>query len=234
MKATLLYGEPLMIDYTPGSAVNAGDPKVVNGHVRILHDDLDASEAGAISAGRAIYRGVKDNSNIADGDAVYWDADGDPVGGTAGTGAFTTSASGNTFCGQAVAAAGVSAKTVDFLHTDVPSSLTVRSEISRSIADPGNAAAIPVTESGSVQIVTTGAQTRTIAAPTFVGQELLVCMKTDGGDCVITVATGVNQTGNNTITLNDAGDSIRLNAIQNGSNIRWRVVYNDGCTLSTV
>jgi hypothetical protein len=82
--------------------------------------------------------------------------------------------------------------------------------------------------------VTGGAETNTLAAPSFVGQELLLCMKTDGGDRVVTCATGVNQTGNNTITFNDAGDSIRLNAIQNGANIRWRVVYNDGCTLSTV
>jgi hypothetical protein len=102
------------------------------------------------------------------------------------------------------------------------------------IADPGNAGAIPVTASGHVDIVTAAAETRTLAAPSFVGQELLVSMKTDGGDCVIAVATTINQTGNNRITLNDAGDAILLAAKANGSNIRWSVVSNDGCALSTV
>jgi len=103
-----------------------------------------------------------------------------------------------------------------------------------TITDPGNAGAIPVTATGRVAIVTAGAETRTLAAPTIVGQRLLLYMKTDGGDAVITCATAVNQTGDNTITMNDAGDSLELVAIESGSNKRWRVAYNDGCTLSTV
>lgn len=103
-----------------------------------------------------------------------------------------------------------------------------------TIADPGNAGAIPVTASGRVAIVTAGAETRTLAAPTIVGQRLLVYMKTDGGDAVVTVAAAINATGNNTITLNDAGDAIELVAVENGSNKRWVVVFNSGCTLSTV
>ena len=103
-----------------------------------------------------------------------------------------------------------------------------------TIADPGNAAAIPVTASGRVAIVTAGAETRTLAVPTIVGQRLLIYMKTDGGDAVITVAAAINATGNNTITLNDAGDAIELVAVENGSDKRWVVVFNSGCTLSTV
>lgn len=100
-----------------------------------------------------------------------------------------------------------------------------------TITDPGNAGAIPITVSGRVAIVTAGAETRTLAAPTTIGQRLLIYMKTDGGDAVITCATGINQAGNTTITLNDAGDCIELVAIENGANKRWRVVVNDGCTL---
>jgi hypothetical protein len=59
-------------------------------------------------------------------------------------------------------------------------------------------------------------------------------MKTDGGDCVITVATTINQTGNNTVTLNDAGDAVLLVGKVNGGNVRWSVVANDGAVLSTV
>ncbi|MCX5683756.1 MAG: hypothetical protein NT049_08735, partial [Planctomycetota bacterium] len=65
-------------------------------------------------------------------------------------------------------------------------------------------------------------------------QMLLVSLKTDGGNCVITCATTVNQTGNNTITLDDAGDAILLVAKANGTNKRWSVVSNDGAALSTV
>ena len=100
-----------------------------------------------------------------------------------------------------------------------------------NIADPGNAGAISVTASGHVDIVTAAAETRTIAAPSFTGQELLVSMKTDGGNDVITVATSIDQSAHTTITLNDAGDSVLLIAKINGANKRWSVVFNDGCTL---
>ncbi|MCE7938679.1 MAG: hypothetical protein DYG90_08885 [Chloroflexi bacterium CFX6] len=103
-----------------------------------------------------------------------------------------------------------------------------------AITDPGNAGALPVTKGGYVPLVTAGAETRTLAAPLFVGQEIHLYMKTDGGDCVVTCATGVNQTGNNTLTFNDAGDSLFLRAIEVGSNKRWRVIHNDGVTLATV
>lgn len=103
-----------------------------------------------------------------------------------------------------------------------------------TIADPGNAGAIPVSASGRVPIVSAGAETRTLAVPTIIGQRLLIYMKTDGGDCVITSAAAINATGNNTITLNDAGDAIELVAIENGANLRWVVGFNSGATLSTV
>jgi hypothetical protein len=89
-------------------------------------------------------------------------------------------------------------------------------------------------QSGYVPIVTAGFETRTLAIPTFVGQELLLFIKTDGGTCVITVASAINQTGNNTITMAEVNDSIRLHAIDNNGTLAWRVVCNDGAALSTV
>ena len=111
---------------------------------------------------------------------------------------------------------------------------TVHNALTAEITDPGNAGAIPITDSGHVDLVTAAAETRTLAAPTYVGQLLLLSLKTDGGDCVVTCATTVNQTENNTITLGDAGDAILLVAKANGANKRWSVVSNDGCALSTV
>jgi len=103
-----------------------------------------------------------------------------------------------------------------------------------AITDPGDAGAIPVTQSGHVEIVTAGAETRTLAAPIAIGQTMLISLKTDGGNCVITCATTVNQTENNTITLGDAGDALFLIARALDATILWSVVSNDGCTLSTV
>jgi hypothetical protein len=51
---------------------------------------------------------------------------------------------------------------------------------------------------------------------------------------VVTSAQAFNQAGNNTITLNDAGDTISLVAITVAGARRWRVANNDGCVLSTV
>ncbi len=103
-----------------------------------------------------------------------------------------------------------------------------------AIADPGDGNAIPVTRSGYVPLVTGGAETRTLADPAAPGLTLDIYFKTDGGNGVITSASPVNQTGNNTLTFEDVGDHIRLASIEDGSDIEWRVVANDGIALSTV
>ena len=105
----------------------------------------------------------------------------------------------------------------------------------QEIPDPGNAGAIDVSRSGYMESVTTAAQTRTLARPTFIGQQLELHCKTDGGDNVITVTGTINVTGNNTITLNDVGDYVLLRASRGAAAVlQWRVVVNDGATLSTV
>jgi hypothetical protein len=63
---------------------------------------------------------------------------------------------------------------------------------------------------------------------------ITLCFQTDGGDCVVTAASAVNQAGNNTLTLADAGDEITLKSIRSGSSFVYRVASNDGVALSTV
>jgi len=106
------------------------------------------------------------------------------------------------------------------------------SEIKNILPDPGDAGAIPVTRNAVCNLVSAGAETRTIAAPNFEGQMLQLNMFTDGGDIVITVATTVNQTGNTSLTFADAGDHLLLQAGHNGSAIEWKVVANDGVALA--
>lgn len=105
-----------------------------------------------------------------------------------------------------------------------------------TVADPGTAGAIPVSVAGPTVCVLTsaGAETRTLADPAYVGQQLMLAFDTDGGDIVLTAASAVNQTGNNTLTFADAGDQISLRAASVGGAPKWRVMSNDGVALSTV
>lgn len=102
------------------------------------------------------------------------------------------------------------------------------------IADPGTGGEIPVTASGncSITIGSDGAETSTLANPTFVGQRLSISVAEAGtGTRKVTVASAINKAGNVSITLAAAGDSIELVAMKVGTELAWRVVVNDGCTL---
>ena len=223
------------VDYVPGAAVAEGQIVVQDQLVGIAERPIDANVQGALTV-RGVFNMVKANEQIGAGAKVYWDDNGNPYNGVAGTGCLTTSAGGNTFAGKAVELAAATDERVLTRLEDVAAlTNTVHNALTASIADPGDAGAIPVTDSGEVEIVSTtiGGETRTLAAPTYAGQLLLVSFKTDGGTVVIAVATTVNQTGNNRITLDDAGDAVLLAGKVNGSNKRWSVVSNDGATLAT-
>jgi len=222
------------IDYTPSAAVAAGAVVVQGSMIGVAKTPIAANALGSLAVS-GIFDVVKANEQQALGAALYWDADGDPYNGTAGTGCATTTSTNNTFIGFAQAAAGATDETVRVLWSGpVALTNTVHNALTAEITDPGDAGEIPVTDSGHCDLVTAAAETRTLAAPTYAGQMLLLSLKTDGGDCVITCATMVNQTGNNTITLGDAGDAVLLVGKVNASNKRWSVVSNDGAALSTV
>ena len=86
-----------------------------------------------------------------------------------------------------------------------------------------NAEALPVFAE-KISITTAGAETRTLAAPLHVGQELTLYCKTDGGNCVVTCATTINEQGGTTIVFNETGQSVKLTAIEEGSTLRWRML----------
>jgi len=271
------------IDHTPVAAVAAGAVVEVGNRVLVAKRDIAANTLGALAT-RGIFDVAKVSGAISAGDGIYWDNDGNPVGGTVGSGAATKTSADGKFMGYAIADAGETATTVRVMlrsmedanaealglgdlsdvgavaytagrilvadgdsYEDVAVSgdatlaangalslAATAKPLSTAVADPGDAGAIPVTSSGTCPIVTAAAETRTLAAPAYAGQVLVLALKTDGGDCVITAAAAVNQTGNNTITLNDAGDTIVLVGVESGASKVWRVVVNDGCTLATV
>ena len=104
------------------------------------------------------------------------------------------------------------------------------------IRDPGNGGAIDVSTSGYVELTTAGAETRTLADPKFRGQILDLVMVVDAtGDCVVTAASPVNQTGNNTLTFADIGDHVRLVGAYNATDgWEWKTIANDGAAATTV
>lgn len=220
------------VEYTPNTDTAEGTVVVRESLLGVTVTRIEAGKTGALHVG-GVHSIVKATGAIDAGAPVYWNSTGNPVGGTAGSGAITTSSGGNTFAGWATAAALSGDERVPVLLAK-STGITVHHSVSNVIADPGDAGAIPVTQSGSVAIVTAGSETRTLAIPTFIGQTLALFIDTDGGTAVITVAQPINQTGNNTITMADVRDYIKLEAISVGGALRWQVTANDGAALSTV
>lgn len=164
-----------------------------------------------------------------------------------GTAKHTVDASGNVTAAGSVSAAsvastaGVSGTTGAFTGAvsgttgTFTSGLAGATSVMPAVADPGDAAAIPVTGNASIAITTAAAETNTLAIPTFAGQLLsLICDVHAVGDRVVTVAAAVNQTGNNTLTFGAAADHIVLVGAQVAGALVWRVLANDGVALTTV
>lgn len=113
--------------------------------------------------------------------------------------------------------------------------ILTRGVMLRQIPDPGDAGAIDVTHPGFCEISTLTAETRTLGDPSFRGQEIDIVLVKDQGDLTITAASPINQGGNNTMVFADIGDHLRLIGFYNATDgWEWRVIVNDGITLSTV
>lgn len=80
------------IDYTPsGSDVTAGDVIVLGSMVAIADSDIADGKLGALAL-EGVFKVPKITGALAVGVPVYWDPTGNPVGGTAGSGAATGTA----------------------------------------------------------------------------------------------------------------------------------------------
>lgn len=103
-----------------------------------------------------------------------------------------------------------------------------------AVADPADAGDIPVTRSATVALtsVTIGGETRALAIPSLAGTTLLLAFDVDGGDIVITAASGINVAGNTIMTFDTVGQYIKLEAAQVAGVMVWRVTANDGVALS--
>lgn len=222
------------IDYVPGDDTPAGSVVVTNGRIGVTKQFIKANELGALHT-QGIFKFAKTSDDIGDGVACYWKVDGDPVEGTEGTGAVTTTKSNNIFLGYSVGAAGVAVAEVAVeLFPGAAPSVTVRSQMDNKITDPGPAGAIPVKAGGYVALETAAAETRTLADPSFVGQELLIFGDDIDTSCTITVATAFDDTPYNTIAVTAKGEGIKLIAVSIDGDPVWRVAASFGVLLSNV
>ncbi len=97
----LLLATGSTVDHTPGSAVIAGQVIVTGSIPMIAGQAIAASVKGSLETGDQ-WKVPQAVEAITAGDAVYWDADGTPVTGTALSGAATATASGNTLMGECI------------------------------------------------------------------------------------------------------------------------------------
>lgn len=99
------------IDYTPGSDVAAGVVVVQGRIVGVVANAIDANRVGSLQV-NGIVDAAKVAEDITVGNELYWDEDGDPVGGTAGTGAATIDGTKGVMMGYAAIAAASADTTV--------------------------------------------------------------------------------------------------------------------------
>jgi len=93
-----------------------------------------------------------------------------------------------------------------------------------AMPDPGNGGTIRVTEDLQIlEMVSAGAETRTIAAPTKPGLRFVLRLMTDGGDVVVTAAEGLNPDGDTVATFADASDILQLMSVSTATGFRWEV-----------
>jgi predicted RecA/RadA family phage recombinase len=169
------YQNGKSIDYTPAVDVAAGTIVVLKGLVGITKLDIPANVKGALAI-EGIFAVPKKNEAFAAGLPVWFDADGNPQGGTAGTGAATqiggdAQASGDTLLGTAVIAAAAADQFVYVALNKFDARIPVFATSARiTKAASANAAA---TESGVCYDVTADAVVITLPA-TAVGLEFTV------------------------------------------------------------
>lgn len=102
--ASYVQGDCLL-DYTPGSAVAAGDVVILNDLVAVAPVAIAANKLGAVSV-EGVWSMPKASGAIGQGALVYWDAT---------NGNITTTSSGNKRAGKAAAAAASGDTTVKVL-----------------------------------------------------------------------------------------------------------------------
>lgn len=103
--------EGTIIPFTAEANVKSGQVVVVGSLVGISMTDVPDGSSGQLAV-EGVFDVPAATAEITVGAPVYWDADGNPVGGTAGSGAATATDTANTLMGHAIAAKAATLGTV--------------------------------------------------------------------------------------------------------------------------
>jgi predicted RecA/RadA family phage recombinase len=99
------------IDHTAAAVTDSGDVVVIGSLVGVALTDATIGQTVAVGL-EGVFEVPAAAAAITAGAPVYWDADGDPYGGTAGSGAATATATDNVKMGHAVATKALNGPTV--------------------------------------------------------------------------------------------------------------------------
>jgi hypothetical protein len=109
MSAEFVHGEPLMVDFTPGTAIAANQVVVTADSVRIAHKPIAANTLGALAAVNGVYRATADGAIPTD-TRVYWNAS---------TSKLTLTAGNNKLIGVTLEASAADGNRILFRHDPV-------------------------------------------------------------------------------------------------------------------
>lgn len=200
--ATERYKSDERLSFTASSAVTAGTPQLLDtGQVGIPVSDIASGDTDEVDiCGRFRAWGVASQAWSV-GDQVGWDSDGDPLNGTAGSGAYTTTVANWDFPVGTVVEAKAAGTEMGVIALNEYQGSGMWFPVATQQALSG-AGAIDVV-SYYTAWTTTGAEAGTLADGLRVGQVKKVQLIVDGGDGTLTPATFADGT---TITFADAGD----------------------------
>jgi len=103
------------------------------------------------------------------------------------------------------------------------------------LADPGDGGTITVTQDLQIcEMVSTGADTRTLANPTKPGLRVVLRHLTDGGAITITAENGLNVALETEATMSEAGDLLSLISVTKSTGVyRWEILVNTATVVSS-
>lgn len=155
----LKYSDDGAIDYTPASAVTAGDVVVLAGVVGIAGSDIAANVKGSLCT-EGIWKVPKTTAAWTVGLPVHWNATGDPDNGTAGTGAANQLGVG-VYMGMCIEAA-ASGDDYGKVDLNAPQMFQAVSAVTAAGSAQGDAAALSV----GFNVVTGADGTKGVVLPT--------------------------------------------------------------------
>jgi len=192
-----------MIDYTPAAAVAAGDVVVLGSRLLgVAVNDIAADALGALAV-KGVFKVPKKTGAIAVGAPVYWNPTGDPVTGTADTGAAEGSPSESNYpAGPAVLAAGSSD---EYVYVSLTPGYLSRDPVNTVAAAGTNQATAAQVYEG-INVVTGPDDTKGVILPVAVAGMKVIIKVGDGADLKVYPNTGAAINGlsaNGAITVVD-------------------------------